>query len=661
MRRGLAIALAAALAVGPAAAQRKGAAVVAQPKATATNAESRAEGGTQPQATPDAAQPLSTSGSAQRAEGERSQQLEGEQTQIPATTSHEQPPAVAEPEPSPPPAAAPIQPSQPAASPEPGARGVPAERATGKSAQPTPAPTPEQRAAAAAARAAAAEAAERARLDQLFPRPAAILPRVRLWTRTYSEVESYGGLIHDSEYLDLVYEVMRWPRDQTDRETSQRVDAAKKKYRDLLLRLAAGPRTGLSPEERRVLALFPPGVSSRSLREAADRIRFQRGQADKFRDGLVRSGRWEDHIRRVFRERGLPQELAALPHVESSFNPLAFSHAGAAGLWQFMPSTGRRFLRIDRYVDERFDPMRSSEAAASFLRESYEMTRTWPLALTGWNHGPGGVVRAVRQLGTRDIDVVIDRYQSDSFGFASRNFYCEFLAALDVDRHAERYFGKLELERAPDTEVVVTEHYYNARSLATAFRVDLEDLRELNLGVREPVWTGQLPMPQGYALRVPRAANRRAADVLASVTPVEHRAEPSVGRYTVRRGDTLAGVAKRFGVSPNAIAAANHLKGGRVHAGQRLRIPGAGGPAEARVASRRHAPAHGATAKGKTAAKSASASHSGKSHKVRRGETLSSIAKRHGIPLERLAAANNLSPRQRIRAGQVLVLPGPGS
>jgi membrane-bound lytic murein transglycosylase D len=667
MRRGLAIALAAALAVGPAAAQPKGAAVVAKPKTPASSAQQQPASQGQVPNAEGAAPPQATT-------GERGPQSEPSgsaivQPQPPPGGEGSQPAAGPEPAPpSPQPAGASIQPPQPA-SPEPAARAAP-ERTPGKAAQPTQGarspgeaagPTPEQRAAAAAARAAAAEAAERARLDQLFPRPAAILPRVQLWTRTYSEVESYGGLVHDSEYLDLVYEVMRWPRDQTDRETSRQVDAAKKKYRDLLLRLAAGPRSGLSPEERRVLALFPPGVSSRSLREAADRIRFQRGQADKFRDGLIRSGRWEDHIRRVFRERGLPPELAALPHVESSFNPLAFSHAGAAGLWQFMPSTGRRFLRIDRYVDERFDPMRSSEAAASFLRESYEMTRTWPLALTGWNHGPGGVVRAVRQLGTRDIDVVIDRYQSDSFGFASRNFYCEFLAALDVDRHADRYFGKLELEHAPDTEVVVTEHYYNARSLATAFHVDLEDLRELNLGVREPVWTGRLLVPQGYALRVPRAASRRAADVLASVTPAEQRAEPSGGRYTVRRGDTLAGIAKRFGVSGSAIAAANHLKGGRVHAGQHLRIPGVGSPTESRVASRRNAPAHGATAKGKSATKAASASHGGKSHKVRRGETLSSIARRHGIPLERLAAANNLSPRQRIRAGQVLVLPGPGS
>jgi membrane-bound lytic murein transglycosylase D len=547
--------------------------------------------------------------------------------------------------------------SSPTPQPNPGPQANPAP--------PRPALTPEQRAALEAKRAAAAEAAERAHLDQIFPRPAAIGPRIRLWTRVYSEVETSGGLIHDSEYLDLVYEVIRWPKETPEREASQRVDAAKKKYHDVLLRLAAGPRSSLAPEERRVLALFPPGVSARTLRAAADRIRFQRGQADKFRDGLVRSGRWEDHIRRVFRERGLPPELAALPHVESSFNPLAFSHAGAAGLWQFMPRTGRRFLRIDRYVDERFDPMRSSEAAASFLRESYEMTKTWPLALTGWNHGPGGVVRAVRQLGTRDIDVIIDRYQSDSFGFASRNFYCEFIAALDVDRHAERYFGKLDRDRAPETEVVTMPHYYSAKSLASAFGVDVDLLRELNLGLREPVWNGQQLVPQGYAFRFPRAASRpAAAQVLASVPPAEHRSAPRQdARYKVQRGDTLAKIAERFGVTPSALAKANHIRSDRgLHAGQRLRVPGAEGgePAVAATSQRASAPAWSAKGSKSSHAASKKAARAGKSHKVRRGETLSSIAKRHGIPLERLAAANNISPKQRIRAGQVLRVPAPG-
>ena len=151
-----------------------------------------------------------------------------------------------------------------------------------------------------------------------------------------------------------------------------------------------------------MLALFPPGVSRASLAAAAERIRFQRGLAERFRDGLVRAGQWEPlHPRGDARTRALPQELAALPHVESSFNPSAYSHAGAAGLWQFMPGTGKQYLRIDRAVDERYDPWKSSEAAAKLLGANYRVTGAWPLAITAYNHGAGGMMRAVKQLGTQ--------------------------------------------------------------------------------------------------------------------------------------------------------------------------------------------------------------------------------------------------------------------
>ena len=164
-------------------------------------------------------------------------------------------------------------------------------------------------------------------------------------------------------------------------EEERRIARAKKHYAAMLQRLAAS-NTSLSPAERRVLALFPPGVSRATLLAASDQVRFQRGLADRFKDGYVRSGRWMPHIRKVFRERGLPEQLGLLPHVESSFNPLAYSHAAAAGLWQFMPSTGARYMRIDRAVDERYDPWRSTEGAAALMRDNYRTTGSWPLAIT---------------------------------------------------------------------------------------------------------------------------------------------------------------------------------------------------------------------------------------------------------------------------------------
>ena len=482
---------------------------------------------------------------------------------------------------------------------------------------------------------------------RLFPRPPAIEPRVRFWTRVYSEVESNEGLVHDAENLDVVYDVIRWPRELARGFADNRYERAKAQYRAILLRLAKGPRTNLTAEEQRVLALFPRGVSDGALRAAADRIRFQRGQADRFRDGLIRSGTWEDHIRTVFEERGLPRDLASLPHVESSYNPLAYSHAGAAGLWQFMPSTGRRFLRVDGAVDERFDPFRSSEAAAAFLAENHRITGSWPLALTAYNHGPGGVMKAVRTVGSRDIDVLIDRYESRTFGFASKNFYSEFLAACDVEGDALRHFGPLRRDEAVDQEVIVTDGYYSVRGIAQAFGMDIGLLREHNLALRDPVWSGRRLVPRGYALRVPRLAGRPpAAQVLASIPPADRRTEQVGNRYhVVKRGETLSRIARRYGVSQRVLARANGLHNpSHLPIGRRLRIPGAVEVAVATdSAARKPPPRRAAT-----------------TYRVRKGDTLSGIARRHGISTARLAAANGLSARSHVRIGQSLDIPGTG-
>jgi len=499
---------------------------------------------------------------------------------------------------------------------------------------------------------------------ELFERPPGIHPRVALWTRVYAEVDTNGGLIHDSEQLDVVYEVIRWPKTLSSAEEERRIARAKNHYVDVLERLASG-RTPLTPEERRVLALFPPGVSRASLAAASERVRFQRGLADRFRDGLIRSGQWEPHIRRVFRERGLPEQLASLPHVESSFNPLAYSHAGAAGLWQFMPSTGARYMRIDRAIDERYDPWRSSEAAAALLRDNYRVTGTWPLAITSYNHGAGGMLRASQQLGTRDIAEIIERYESRTWGFASKNFYSCFLAASDVDRNALHYFGAIQRLRPADHETYVLRHPASAQAIARTFGVDVGLLRELNLGLREGVWDGRTAVPTGYAVRLPRVAGRPSAEQLAVALPRMTDETPAraagATRHRVRRGETLSTVARRYGVSNAALAKANQIRAtSKLKVGQTLRIPGTTVRVANSAPAAKSKVAAESAAKRKTqatASKTTTSQPGARSHTVRRGETLSSIARRSGVALKSLAAANGVSSSYRVRAGQKLRIP----
>jgi membrane-bound lytic murein transglycosylase D len=497
--------------------------------------------------------------------------------------------------------------------------------------------------------------------DVLFPRPPGIQARIKLWTRVYAEVDTNGGLIHDSEDLDVVYEVIRWPKSISGGEEEQRIAGAKAHYVAVLKRLADG-RSGLTPEERRVLALFPPGVSRATLLAASDRVRFQRGLADRFRDGLIRSGRWMPHIRKVFRDRGLPEDLAALPHVESSFNPLAYSKVGAAGLWQFMPSTGARYMRIDRAIDERYDPWRASEAAAALMRDNYRVTGTWPLAITSYNHGAGGMMRAVKQVGTQDIAVIIDRYDSETFGFASKNFYTCFLAASDVDRNAQRYFGAIERERPAQYEQFVTRNPTSALALVRTFGVDLGLLRELNLSLRDGVWSGRVSVPSGYAVRLPRVAGRAPIEELAAALPkVVEETPASVGpggKHRVTRGETLSTIARRYGVPPASLASANRLRTtSKLRVGQTLRVPATTVASARDDTPRTSVGATKPKAKAVATAAKTKPSAAARSHTVKRGETLSSIARRSGVPVQKLAEANGITPSARVKIGQKLRIP----
>ncbi len=474
-----------------------------------------------------------------------------------------------------------------------------------------------------------------------FPKPAKLEPRVAFWKRIYAEVDTDHGLMHDSRDLRVVYGTVAASGNLSRRARDRAIKAEREAIKKVLRTLASGKRSGLNAEQKRILALFPQGVSNATLREASRQVRFQRGQADKFRAGLIRQGRWESYMRRVFQDRGLPANLTALPHVESSFNPRARSHVGASGLWQFTRGTGRMYMRVDHVVDERNDPFLATVAAARLLRSNHERLGTWPLALTAYNHGPGGMERAVRKLGTRNIEQILDRYKSRTFGFASRNFYCEFLAALEVQQEAERHFGKLQIEPPDRPEIVTLPHYAKASDLAAAFGVSTDELRRANPALRSPVWTGQKLVPKGYPLRVPPDPMRASGKVvIAGLGGHQRHAKQLPDRtYRVRRGDSLSRIASRFGVRESELVALNGLRSRhRIRAGQVLKLP---------VRAGRVVPSQPPAALPKDGL-----------YTVQRGDTVSSIARRFGVSERDLLSTNHLRDRNRIRAGQVLELPG---
>lgn len=467
--------------------------------------------------------------------------------------------------------------------------------------------------------------------QERLPRPAALEPAVEFWTRIYTEVPDDRGLVHDPEVAGRVFgEVAVAPPGEWA-ERRRRVQAALERYREALRALAAAPARPADPLARRLRAVFPAATGAAEILAAAERLRFQGGLADRFRAGLERSGRWRDHIRETLAARGVPPELVALPHVESSFNPGAASHAGAAGLWQFTRGTGRRFMRIDTAADERLDPWRSTEAAAALLAHNHAELGSWPLAVTAYNHGLTGMRRAVAQTGTRDFGRIVAEYDGPRFGFASRNFYAALLAAADVDAEAERHFGPLRPEPPARHPEVALRHYVPVTALERHLDVPREALRTLNPALREPVWQGRKFVPAGYRLRLPADPSGRLQAALETLPAGERYAIQRPDReHRIASGETLSGIAARYGVSTRELAAANGLGSGNlIRAGQRLRLPGAGPEPEP---------------------------IGGRVYRVRAGDTLAAIARRHGVDGERLAHINGLPDPDRIRVGQTLRL-----
>jgi membrane-bound lytic murein transglycosylase D len=439
----------------------------------------------------------------------------------------------------------------------------------------------------------------RADPSDAFAYPPELEPDVRFWIRVYTEVTTDQGLLHDDWYLGLVYEVLRFDPSDSQRQRELIVEQAKARYAALLRRFAAGDTENLTPHERRLLHEFGDKTTSAGFLEAIDRIRFQLGQADRFHEGLIRAQAYEASISRVLADRGVPPEIGALPHVESSFNPAAYSRVGAAGLWQFMPSTARRYMRVDGIVDQRLDPYNATEAAANLMLYNYRLLGSWPLAVTAYNHGPGGLKRAQDELGTSNIAVIVKRYQGATFGFASRNFYVAFLAALQVDRNAEKYFGPLTHLPETQSTVVSLPDYVAIDALARAFKADLGALRVLNPALRPPIWNKTRLVPRGYALRIP--GSPPPAEITAAwerLAPTERFvAQRNDGPHRVRRGETLAGIAAASGVALNRLLAANGLKAARELArGDMVRIPMPASRAEGSAAGVAAAAANAAAA-----------------------------------------------------------------
>ena len=411
-----------------------------------------------------------------------------------------------------------------------------------------------------------------------FPVYPSIRPNIEFWKSVYARYSSKQGILHDKRNLNLIYGVikLRHPEAHGARKINrERIKQAKHKYRQIIKSLAHGhpPQTS---EAAKIKKLFGPKAKKSDFRRAAGQIRCQTGLKDRFRKGIMRSGAYLKKIQQIFKQKKLPVELSYLPHVESSFNPRAYSKFGAAGIWQFVRSTGRRYMRVDYVVDERRDPILSSYAAARLLKDNYERLGSWPLALTAYNHGASGMARAKRING--GYEAIFKYYNGRRFRFASRNFYSEFLAARDVAKNYQRYFGKLKFEKPAAYTVFKMPGYVNVIQLSNHLDVKVEKIRRLNPSLRKPVFRAEKYIPKGFDLRLPPKVRRKKTLTTAGIPSELIRSKQKRSRFhRVEKGDTTGKIARLHSVSIRELVRANNLNSrATIYAGQNLIIPAIG-------------------------------------------------------------------------------------
>jgi membrane-bound lytic murein transglycosylase D len=468
-------------------------------------------------------------------------------------------------------------------------------------------------------------------VPERLPVPDALEPAVAFWQRIYTDIPVDEGVIHDIRGRMLIVDRVTVPRPPHWQARREAVAQALARNREALRALAAQAMQPDGPDQAALLARLPATMDAAEVRALAERLRFQGGLRERFREGLERSGRWRDHITAVLAEYGVPRALAALPHVESSFDPRARSHAGAAGLWQFTAGTGRRFLRIDPLVDERLDPWKSTRAAARLLARNHAALDDWPLAITAYNHGLNGIRRAVREVDGTGYMAVRKSYDGPRFGFSSRHFYPALIAAARVDRNAGAHFPGVRRDERLGTIRVQLPHYTPLDTLVDGLPVNRATIVALNPGLGPSIRDGRQFVPRGHGIVLPARPGVDWSSAVAGLPGDRlYRDQRAHRTHRVAAGQTVSGIAQRYDVDLQRLMAANAIEDARaLRAGQILDLPVTGATPEP-VGKMRY--------------------------RVERGDTLGGIAVRYDVGTDELIRLNELDDPHRIRVGQQLVI-----
>lgn len=510
-----------------------------------------------------------------------------------------------------------------------------------------------------------------------FQVPQKLRARVDFWKDVFAKYGRNQVVIHHREFPQVVFGVLDFSSEaetmnpvelerHQDRVEKETVLSMKQQIRQLVN--GEEPSTPFQESFVEKMEMIPePARSYRRLLDE-DLIRTQTGIRERYAQAIGRAWKYIPVMEQIFTsEYGLPKELTRLPFIESSFDYTAYSSVGAAGIWQFMPRTARSHrMLVGRYVDERRDPVKATRGAAEYLRIAYQELGAWPLAITSYNHGVGGVRSKVRAAGTSNIADIIEHPSERFFGFASTNFYPEFLAAVEIFQDHDKYFPEVSVQPPLRLVAYPVRTPMSTTQASRQLGVPLESLKEANYALLDPVWKGAAKIPAGYVLQVP-VQYTDTMNQVRTPEPIKSRivtTSSGEGRmYRVTRKDSLQSIANRFNTTPERIAQMNRLTRNEVELGQVLLVPQNGSTSsaqaplpEAVVGTAQEPAPEAAVVKVPSSPKKTASPPSVRSHKVRKGETLGSIAARYGRSIADMKRANKMRG-STVLVGQVLRIP----
>lgn len=358
--------------------------------------------------------------------------------------------------------------------------------------------------------------------SDLFKVPDELKRKVEFWMQIYGKYTSEYGVFHDAKEVDLIYSIVDFTqitRSNLHPFTKEhRIHKKLEEERNQVIRLLKQFDRGHLPKkmtsnEQRIWDYYKSKKGKHKFRDALENLRFQLGQKDFTEKAFYYSGIYLSEMERIFMKEKLPIELTRIPFVESSFNIMARSRVGASGIWQIMPSTGKKLIP-NPYVDYRNDPLKATEFAAKLLKFNYKVLKTWPLAITAYNHGATSLLKFKKQYDTDDLNEIISRaFGKKAFGFASSNFYTCFLAILQIEKNFKEYYPDLRRGNPLAVRSITLKKPLAFAKLLNIFDNNIKLLESYNPHITNVVKRSSKPIPKGTLLYFPYPVGEEVAAI----------------------------------------------------------------------------------------------------------------------------------------------------